>query len=306
MISIVITTWNCRKQIENCLESLEPQLNKNYEIIVIDQASKDGTREYLESVRERFTLRLICRETKGTWTANNEKGISMAKGNWIAVSNPDIVFLPGSLEKLARWTDSINEEAFLGCHLLSPNGSDVYPLGKLTLATIFHVASHRTLGTFLDRKLWRRYFERQFIRRTDDLKEGCYPVDHINASFFLIHRRAIEKLGGLWGKKFRWAVADSDLFERGKRIGIRQIYNHDIRLIHEGEYSKKSSPRPEYEFEYAYGYVQYTKRWGHVQSLRFLFCLDAIVAPLLLSLVREDNLRNQIRCSAARFTGLLG
>jgi hypothetical protein len=110
----------------------------------------------------------------------------MAKGGWIAVSNPDIVFLPGSLERLAIWAGSIDEDNLLGCHLLSPDGLDVYPLGKLTLANIFHVASHRTLGTFLDRKLWRRYFERQFIRRTDSLTDGCYTVDNINASQILI------------------------------------------------------------------------------------------------------------------------
>jgi len=306
LISIVITTWNCRKQIENCLESLEQQHYRDHEIIVIDQASIDGTGEYLESVRQRFNLRLICRKTKGTWAANNELGISMAKGGWIAVSNPDIVFLPDSLEKLSVWTGSINEENFLGCHLLSTNGSDVYPLGKLTLANIFHVASHRTLGTFLDRKLWRRYFERQFIRRTDNLTGGCYAVDNINASFFMIHRKAIEKLGGLWGKEFRWAVADSDLFERGRRKGIRQIYNHDIRLIHEGEHSRITSSKPEYEYEYAYGYNCYAKRWGHVQRLRLLFALDAIVGPVLLSLTGQDTLRNQIRCSAARLRGLLG
>jgi GT2 family glycosyltransferase len=285
---------------------LERQHYKDCEIIVIDQASIDGTREYLESVRERFDLHLICRDTKGTWAANNELGISMARGGWIAVSNPDIVFLPDSLGKLAIWTGSIDEDNFLGCHLLSPNGSDVYPLGKLTLANIFHVASHRTLGTFLDRKLWRRYFERHFIRKTDDLGDGCYAVDNINASFFMIHRKAIEKLGGLWGREFRWAVADSDLFERGRRNGMRQIYNHGIRLIHEGEHSRRTSPKPEYEYEYAYGYTCYARGWGHVQRLRLLFALDAILAPLLLSLAGQDSIRNQIKCSAARIGGLLG
>ena len=304
-LSIIITTWNCRRQIEGCLESLGRQNYKDYEIIVIDQASRDGTKEYLKSVSSKFNLRLICRETKGTWADNNWWGVSMAKGQWLAISNPDIVFPDGSLKELIHYAHTMNgDKPFIGCHLLSPDGGEVYPIRPLTLANIFHVASHATLGRFLDRKLWRRYFERHFNYQTDGLK-GTYSVGHLNASFFMVHRETVEKMGRLWDEKFRWACADSDMFERGRSLGIRQVYNHEIRLIHEGEHSRRSTPKPEYEYEYTYGFVQYAKKWGHATFLRLLFSLDAIFSPILLLFVRVDGMRNQIKCSASKFRGLL-
>jgi GT2 family glycosyltransferase len=300
MISLVIVTWNCRRQIQDCLESLDRQDFREFETIVIDQASKDGTAEYLRYVQERFRLRLICRTTKGTWCYNNKWGVSLAKGEWIAISNPDIVFPDGTLSRLAKWAATMSETEILGCNLASPDGRDSTPFRRMTTGRIFHFAGQRATGRVLDKRLWRRFFERQFTMKIQ--KPGVYRVGHLNGSFFMVNRAVVNEIG-LWDDKYRWAVADSDFFEIVNRSGFKQFYNYDIRLIHEGEYSRKLTPKPEYEYEYAYGYSLYARIRG-LRYLRALFFIDAILSPLLVCLVRQDSLRNQIRCSAAKMMGL--
>jgi GT2 family glycosyltransferase len=301
MISIIISTWNCRRQIQRCLLSLAQQNYLDWEVIVVDQASTDGTLEWLKSFQWPH-LRLLWYTSKATWAEANETGLAYARGDWIAFSNPDIVFLNGSLRKLADWSAQYSgQKPILGCHLLTPKGESVNPLGKLTTSTIFHVSSGLRLGRFIDKKLLRLYFERQFIKRIRE--PGVYKMGHINASFFMVHRETINSVG-LWGESYRWAVADSDFFEKARRLGHEQLYNHDIRLIHEGEHSKKNMTRPEVEFEYAQGYSLYAKRWG-LHLLRPLYVLDSLVAPFLAVWANADTFRNQIRCSAAKMRGLV-
>lgn len=295
MISIIISTWNARRQIQALLESLAKQDYQDYETIIIDQGSKDGTLEYLSSLKERYGLRLLWTVEKSSWTEANGWGLALARGELIAFSNPDIVFTYGSLRRLAQWAERTGY-AVLGCNL----GGN--PMRKLDLASIFHVAGQRTLGKFLDRKIWRGYFTRRFIIQTDGFK-GVADVEHLQMSFFMVRKAIIGNI--LWDKRMRWACADSDLLARAKQKGIPQLYNHDIKLYHEGEYSRKKSPKPEYEYEYAYGYTIYAKNWLHVSALRFLFSLDALVTPLLLTTAGQDTLRNQIQCSAAKIRGLL-
>jgi GT2 family glycosyltransferase len=309
MLSLIIVTWNCRKQIEACLESLRQQDYGDYEIVIIDQASKDGTAEYLRSVPSQFNLRLLLRSTKGSWAINNMIGISMAKGEWLAVSNPDIIFPEGSLKRIMNEAERVSRtyngpKPFLGCQLISPDGSEnAHPIRQLSLETIFHAGVR--LGVFLDRKLWRRYFEKRFYYDTNGVKDPV-KVDHLNASFFMVHRETVTRMGRLWGDEYRWACADSDMFMRARSKSIHQVFYHDIRLIHEAGHSRKFTPSPEIDYEFAYGFIHYARDWQcHPNILRGLFFLDALATPFVLLLGRFDGIRNQIRCSAARLQGIL-
>lgn len=290
-ISIVISTWNSRKQIEKCLASL-PLFHPLLEVIVVDQGSRDGTLEYLRVVSG---IRLAWFERRTTWAEANQLGVELARGGWVALSNPDIYFTEGAFDSLLGKLKLYGGFKIFGCHLISSDGGDVHPLARLSTAFIFFVSSHRTIGTWIDRKILHRFFEKHFITP----KHQDSIVGHINASFMVFPRGMT-----LWNRRFRWAVADSDMIRRADQNGVLQIYLHDVRLIHEGEHSKKTSSKPLYEYEYAYGYSLYAKIWK-LYGLRLLFSLDAIFAPLLLVAAGEDTLKNQIRCSAAKISGLI-
>ena len=235
-------------------------------------------------------------EKKETWMLANATGMSTARGLWIALCNPDIYFTNGSLHSLLQHLKLIRRPTIIGCRLLSENGGDINPMRSLNLQYIFFVSSHRMIGTWIDRKILRRFFEKRFIV---PVHNTC-TVGHINASFMAFPKSLMH----LWNIKYRWAVADSDFVRRASSVGIDQILLYEVKLYHEGEYSKKRSSRPLYDFEYAFGYSLYAKTWG-IHGLHFLFTLDAIFAPVLSALAGQDSIFNQIKCSAAKIQGLL-
>lgn len=86
-ITISLVTWNSLKYLPVCLEGVRNQLNINYELIVVDNNSTDGTVEYLEQQPD---LTLICnKENLGFCEAHNI-AISRASGEYVLVLNPDV------------------------------------------------------------------------------------------------------------------------------------------------------------------------------------------------------------------------
>ena len=84
--SIIIPSLNSKIFLNQCLQSIFQQTYKNYEIIIIDGGSKDGTLEYLNNLHDK--IKLITENDNGQSDAIN-KGISLSTGNWITWQNCD-------------------------------------------------------------------------------------------------------------------------------------------------------------------------------------------------------------------------
>ena len=96
--SVVIPLYNKANYIQNCLESVLKQTHKEFEVILVNDGSTDGS----ETVVERFQdsrVRLVHQENKGASAARN-KAISLAKHEWIALIDADDYWYPNHLEEL--------------------------------------------------------------------------------------------------------------------------------------------------------------------------------------------------------------
>jgi glycosyltransferase involved in cell wall biosynthesis len=96
--SVVIPLYNKANYIQNCLESVLKQTHKEFEVILVNDGSTDGS----ETVVERFQdsrIRLVHQENKGASAARN-KAISLAKHEWIALIDADDYWYPNHLEEL--------------------------------------------------------------------------------------------------------------------------------------------------------------------------------------------------------------
>ncbi len=87
--SIIIPSLNSKLYLDQCLKSIFNQSYKNYEIIVIDGGSKDGTVELLKSCQNK--IKWISESDNGQADAIN-KGIKLSSGNWITWQNSDDYF----------------------------------------------------------------------------------------------------------------------------------------------------------------------------------------------------------------------
>ncbi len=100
--SVVIPTYNRKPILEKCLDAIERQQFENYEVVVIDDGSTDGTLEWLESQKERFPhVRLFCQNHQGAAAARNF-GVEQAQGDTIVFIDSDLVVTEAFLRSHAQ------------------------------------------------------------------------------------------------------------------------------------------------------------------------------------------------------------
>jgi len=96
---VVIVNWNQRHFLRACLASVAGQVGADFEIIVVDNGSQDGSPELAET---EFGVRVIRNATNLGFCAANNQGIAAARGEFVALLNNDAEAEPGWLEALQR------------------------------------------------------------------------------------------------------------------------------------------------------------------------------------------------------------
>ena len=97
-VSITIVTYNSGRFIRKCLDAVLGQKYPHLEVIVIDNASTDGTVDILEHYEDRCLV-LYNDENLGFAAAQNQ-AIALSQGDWVLTLNPDVFLLPGFIEAL--------------------------------------------------------------------------------------------------------------------------------------------------------------------------------------------------------------
>jgi GT2 family glycosyltransferase len=97
-VSVTIVTYNSGRFIKRCLESVLAQKFVSKEIIVIDNASTDGTVDILEQFEDRCTI--IYNDENVGFAAAQNQAIGMSRGDWVLTLNPDVLLLPGFIQAL--------------------------------------------------------------------------------------------------------------------------------------------------------------------------------------------------------------
>jgi len=121
-LSIIIVTFNSSHFIEVCLQSIFKQIKgMDYELIIIDNASKDKTCSLIE---ERFPEALLIRNNSNEGFAKaNNLALRRAIGDFILLINPDTEWKKGELQEATQFLIEHPEIEALGCRLIFEDGS---------------------------------------------------------------------------------------------------------------------------------------------------------------------------------------
>jgi GT2 family glycosyltransferase len=120
-LSVVIVNWNGRDWIGRCLASIpEAALDSDTEVIVVDNHSTDSSVSY---IRETFpTVRVIESSENLGFGRGAQAGVESAEGAFVTVANADVVFGPGSIDRLARALEERPRAAWVGPRIVGPDG----------------------------------------------------------------------------------------------------------------------------------------------------------------------------------------
>jgi GT2 family glycosyltransferase len=99
-VSVTIVTYNSGRFIKRCLESVLAQKYLSKEVIVIDNASTDGTVDILEQFEDR--CQIVYNDENVGFAAAQNQAIALAAGDWILTLNPDVLLLPGFIQALVN------------------------------------------------------------------------------------------------------------------------------------------------------------------------------------------------------------
>ena len=127
-ISVLIVNWNCGQVILNCVASLIATIKEHsYEIIIVDNDSKDGS---VENILKRYPFVTVIRNKHNNMFAGaNNQGYAISRGKYILVLNPDTVVPECGVDNLARVLEDGNEEV-ITCTLLNSDGSVQYGIHR--------------------------------------------------------------------------------------------------------------------------------------------------------------------------------
>src|ERR1700733_9544854 len=104
-ISVIIVSWNACGYLRDCLDSIrQTGTSVVHEVIVVDNASTDGSAEMVE---EQFPEVVLIKSAKNLGFARaNNLGIKRASGEYLALVNSDVLVHPDCLQRLAAVLDA--------------------------------------------------------------------------------------------------------------------------------------------------------------------------------------------------------
>jgi GT2 family glycosyltransferase len=110
LVSVIIVNWNGRRYLDTCLSSLKAQTFSDYEVILVDNGSTDGSMDFIEQHYRDFLSVISLPENRG-FTGGNNAGIARARGIYVALLNNDTEV---DREWLARLVDCIQSDDRIG------------------------------------------------------------------------------------------------------------------------------------------------------------------------------------------------
>ena len=160
-LSVVIPTYNCKKYLQECLESIIKQTFINYELILVDDGSTDGTVEYLKCLRSALPkqTKIFYFDHKGAANARNF-GLSQVAGEYVLFLDSDDFFEAYFFEKLYENISQNNKPDLVVCEfwIFSDKEKKDVKHKKLCLPNEAREITNSSLIYFLSPNVWNKCF----------------------------------------------------------------------------------------------------------------------------------------------------
>lgn len=283
-VIIIVLTWNRLSDTMECLESVKKLAYPNYEIMVIDNGSTDGSAEAIATRHPEITL--IKNESNLGYAAGNNRGIEKALRmgcDYVFLLNNDTTIDAACLDELVNSAESDSR--------IGAAGPKIYLHQKPSLIwyaggdICFREAISVTRGWFMrDRPSYNRPGEVSFIT-------GCA---------MLVKRNAIEKVGSL-DPEYGSYLEDTDWCWRMSQKGFKLVYVPAAKVYHKVSQSFGSTPYNEKSmYLMARNAVLFVKKYGsffHWLKFILFFWLSVLYA------VPRETMRGNLKAVLAKIKG---
>ncbi len=234
-LSIVVVNYNVKYFLQQLLLSIQrSQTPFDFEVIVVDNQSTDGSKTYIPESFPDITY-LYNAENEGFAAANN-RGIELARGQYILILNPDTVLEEDTLIKALAYLDKHADCGALGVRMIDGSGAFL-PESKRGFPTPL-VAFFKAFGI---NEIFPQssFFNRYYLGHLSEFE--THEVDVLTGAFMMVRKSVLEEVGCFDDDFFMYGE-DIDLSYRIKKAGYKLMYLPDTSIIHfKGESTQKTS-----------------------------------------------------------------
>ncbi|MFL0556292.1 MULTISPECIES: glycosyltransferase family 2 protein [Paenibacillus] len=279
-VSIQIVTYNSAKDIEECLDAVRQQTYPIQEMIVIDNASTDGTvervRAYIEQTHAN-NIHLVANSTNTGFAPAHNQGIRMTQSDYVLVLNPDVQLGTEYVERLVRGMEQRPEVGSATGLLILKSSPDIVDSTGLLMNGIW----------------------RAFDRGAGEPASRCRAsgeVFGVSGAAAMYRRKMIEELsmdGEFFDADFFAYKEDVDVAWRANLLGWKAYYCAEAVATHERGW-KKGSRHTQPLFIRRYSYInRYKMIYKNLSGARWMKHLPKLLAYELASngymLLREPK-----------------
>ncbi len=233
-VSVIIVSWNARNYLRDCLNSIhQTGASCVQEVIVVDNASNDGSPEMVEKEFPEVTL-IQTGANLGFARANN-LAMMRAKGPFFALVNSDVIVHPNCLQALAGLLGNHENVALVGPRITGGDGNLQRTIRKLP--TAWNTLC-RVLAT--DRILPNNPLFSGF-EKTEQDHNVFGEVEVLSGCFLMARKKAVEEVGGM-DEQFFFYGEDVDWCKRFKDAGWKLMFLPEATAIHFGGGSSANAP----------------------------------------------------------------
>ena len=139
LVSIIMPSWNTAEFISESIQSVINQTHKDWELIIVDDCSTDGSLEIIKSFKDK-RIQLFVNENNSGAAFSRNFGLRMAKGKWVAFLDSDDKWLPNKLEE--QLTFMLSNNYFFSCAASENIDENSKPIGIIN-RSIKHITKRR-------------------------------------------------------------------------------------------------------------------------------------------------------------------
>jgi len=206
-----VVSWNGKIYLKECLDAILAQLGLDDEIIVVDNASTDGSASLVRSGYPQ--VRLIENEHNLGFAGGVNRGLEVARGNILVLINQDVVLRKGCLEALYHRL-SKSGPGIVGCKLLYPDGRTIQHAGGII-------------------RLPRGESDHRGYRQIDDGRwDSVEQVDYVTGAVFAFDRTVLNKVGQFDEGFYPGYYEEGDYCFRARAAGFPVIYEPNAVALH--------------------------------------------------------------------------
>jgi len=283
LISIMLLNWNAKEVTADCLESIKKQTFKNYEVILIDNGSTDGSSPYL---KKKFPfVKLVQNKKNLGYAGGHNSGIKKAKGDYFLILNNDVVLANNFLEEL--WKNRKKAD-ILGIKNYFFDKKDVFwaigsKVNKFTMVASLIGNKEKDIG--------------QYDKR---------DIDQAVGSAMLVNRKVIDKVNFLDESFFAY-YEETEWQTRAQNAGFTISWVPSAKLWHKVAYSYggEKAPIPAYYLIRNRGY--YIQKWSKYKLIAYPHWILEVFMRIAYGLIKNRKYaRLSLKGAIDFFKGIKG